>query len=284
MSGRGRSLKNSELISHARDILEEINPATVRGVCYQLFSRGHIDGMTKKNVANVGRLLTVAREEGSIPWSHIVDETRREETVAGWNGLSNFGETVTRSYRRSLWDQQPAWIKVFSEKATIGGVVRPVLREFGVDFQVMHGYGSATSLHDVAMESLTKPKALEILYIGDFDPSGMHMSEVDLPERIERYEGVVDVTRIALTQDDCDDLPSFDAESKQGDPRHQWFTQNYGDTCWELDANPNDLRERLRKEIMERIDVDIWHHWKKVEDAERESLNRLIKLWPGVAA
>jgi hypothetical protein len=192
---------------------------------------------------------------------HIVDETRQKERVVGWNSLGDFGETVTRAYRKDFWRHQPAWIEVFSEKSTIGGVVRPVLREFAVSFQVLHGFGSATSVHDVAEQSLTGDVDLEILYIGDFDPSGMHMSEVDLPGRIERYEGVATVTRIALTEDDCAGLPSFDAETKSGDTRHAWFRQNHGDRCWELDAmNPNDLRARVRDEIVSRIDMEAWEH------------------------
>ncbi len=88
---------------------------------------------------------------------------------------------------------------MISEKATIGGVIRPVLREYAVGFQVMHGYGSATSLHDLAQDSTLDDQGrdLEILYIGDWDPSGMHMSEVDLPGRVARYGGLVDITRIA---------------------------------------------------------------------------------------
>jgi hypothetical protein len=91
-----------------------------------------------------------------------------------------------------------SWIKVFSEKSTIGGVVRPILNEFALGLQVLHGFGSATAAHDVAEESLTDDsRDLEFLYIGDFDPSGMHMSEVDLPGRIERYGGSVTISRIA---------------------------------------------------------------------------------------
>ena len=171
MSGRGLAPESLEIIESARRVLEAVHPATVRGVCYQLFTQGVIDSMSLKNVKNVSRL------------------------------------------------HQPAWLKVFSEKATIGGVIRPVLNEFAVSFQVMHGYGSATSVYDVATESLDGDTTLEILYVGDFDPSGMHMSEVDLPERIERYGGAVDITRIALEFEDCLRLPSFEAETKWGDPR-----------------------------------------------------------------
>jgi hypothetical protein len=160
--------------------------------------------------------------------------------------------------------------------------VRPVLDEFAVGFQVLHGFGSATSLHDVAEESLTGERYLEILYIGDFDPSGMHMSEVDLPDRIKKYGGVVDITRIALTRTDCTAaLPSFSVETKRRDPRYAWFKRNYGARCWELDAmNPNDLRQHLRNEIIRRIDLDAWAHCQTAEAAERESLNAYLNAWP----
>jgi hypothetical protein len=134
----------------------------------------------------------------------------------------------------------------------------------------MHGFGSATSVQDIAEESLSDSgRHLELLYIGDFDPSGMHMSEVDLPQRIEKYGGFVTVTRIALTADDCaSGLPSFDVDTKSEDPRHKWFKENYGRRCWELDAmNPNILRARLREEISRRIDMEAWAHCQRVEAA-----------------
>ena len=183
---------------------------------------------------------------------------------------------------RTFGSIKNSWIKVFSEKATVGGIVRPILDEFAVGFQVLHGFGSATSLHDVAEESLTGERYLEILYIGDFDPSGMHMSEVDLPGRVEKYGGVVDITRIALTWADCTDaLSPFSVETKSRDPRYAWFKRNYGARCWELDAmNPNDLRRRLRNEITRRLDLDAWAHCQTTEAAERESLNAYVNAWP----
>jgi hypothetical protein len=159
--------------------------------------------------------------------------------------------------------------------------VQPVLAEFAVNYKIIHGFDSATSLHDVAQESLTGDRYLEILYIGDFDPSGMHMSEVDLPGRIREYGGAAVVTRIALTGTDCTDaLPSFSVETKRRDPRYASFRRNYGDRCWELDAmNPNDLRGRLRNEIIRRIDIDAWAHCQTTEAAERESLNAYVRAW-----
>jgi hypothetical protein len=44
-------------------------------------------------------------------------------------------------------------------------------------------------------------------------------------------------------------------------------------------AAANDLRQRLRDEIVARLDVHAWNHCQAVERAERESLNRYIAAW-----
>lgn len=164
------------------------------------------------------------------------------------------------------------------------GVLAPVLSRFAVTFRVFHGYGSATSVYDVASETEDMDRPLIVLYVGDYDPSGLHMSEVDLPDRLHRYDGNVALIRIALTQEDvaAGDLPSFEAETKNGDPRYNWFVEHHGRTCWELDAMPsNRLRARVTAEIQSRIDTDVWEHCQHVEQAERESMRSYFKEWPG---
>jgi hypothetical protein len=125
MSGRGMSQKNLGLIEHCRSILAEIQPTTVRGVAYQLFTRGLIENMGRKCVANVSRMIVIAREKGIIPWEWIVDDTRNEMYFPKWNGLEDFGELVVSQYRKDFWQRQDSWIKIFSEKGTIVGIVQP---------------------------------------------------------------------------------------------------------------------------------------------------------------
>jgi hypothetical protein len=52
------------------------------------------------------------------------------------------------------------------------------------------------------------------------DPSGLNMSEVDLPRRLLRYGADVEIIRIAITQDDAANsgLPHFDADEKRRTP------------------------------------------------------------------
>src|SRR5262245_6961583 len=140
--GRGMAAKSLALIDTMHDIAEATRPITVRGVAYKLFTKGPIPSMAKGETNRVSRLLTQARERGIIPWSWIVDETRELERVSSWANLAEFVETVSRSYRRDFWNQQPAQVEVWSEKGTVRGVLAPVLNRYGVGFRVLHGYAA----------------------------------------------------------------------------------------------------------------------------------------------
>ena len=276
--GRGRAAKSIEMIEAMAEIAEECAPITVRGVAYKLFTQGLIPSMEKNNTANVSRLLKAAREEGTIPWEHIVDETRELERQASWRDPAAFIRTVRRSYRRDFWAEQPVRVEVWSEKGTVRGVLAPILDEYGVGFRVMHGFSSATTVYDIAQDG---GRPLMALYVGDFDPSGMYMSERDLPSRLEKYGGDhVLLVRIALLRADCADLPSFQAEEKKKDPRYEWFVERHGMTCWELDAmDPNDLRDRVEEEIKGLIEPEAWARCEVCQEAEQESLQSVLDKW-----
>ncbi len=147
---RTLAFKTLDLIAAARDILEAIQPATVRGVCYQLFTRKLIPDMSRNKTQRVSRALTNAREQGNIPWSWIVDETRGIEKKPAWNNPAEFVDTVANPYHLELWNDRAERMMVISEKGTVGGLLRPVIKEYGVPFQVFHGFGSATALNDLA--------------------------------------------------------------------------------------------------------------------------------------
>lgn len=254
----------------------------VRGIAYKLFAAGLITSMAKAQTDKVSRILTDARARGEIPWKWIVDETRNAERARRWSSPDAVIAFAVNGYRRDYWQNQPRWIEVWTEKGTVRGVLAPVLEEYGLTLRVMHGYTSATAVNDVAAESRRADKPLEVLYVGDWDPSGMHMSEEDLPERIGRYRGRITITRIALSAGDVQfgGLPSFEAATKAKDPRQKWFVFRYGGRCWELDAmDPRTLRERVQQQIEERLDLDAWEHAKAIEAAEVESMHRFHRQW-----
>jgi hypothetical protein len=283
--GRGRAQRSLDLIEAMYDIAMKAEPITGRGVGYKLFSANYIPSMIAKIMnGTVYRLLKEAREEGTIPWEWIVDETRQLEKISSWVNPAAYMRAVARSYRRDFWQQQPVRIEIWSEKGTVRGVLQPVLDEYGVGFRVLHGFGSATVLNEVSQDDDGRP--LIILYVGDFDPSGMCMSERDIPERLARYGGDhITIKRIALLRSDCTLLgrrPAFNVSEKKKDPRAPWFRKTYGQLCWELDAmDPNDLRSRVEQEIKKHIEPVAWERCRVVDLAERESMGQFLDTWKG---
>jgi hypothetical protein len=277
--GRGRAQRSKDLIEAMYDAAEAAQPITGRGIGYKLFVAKLIIAMSRNEMQKVYRLLKEAREEGLIPWEWIVDETRELEKVSTWSNPVAYARAVARSYRRDFWNQQPHRVQVWSEKGTVRGLLAPVLDELAVGFLPVHGFSSATAVHDAAEDD--DGRDLHVLYVGDFDPSGLYMSEVDLPNRLSKYDGEhVKLKRIALTRSQLHGLPSFPAREKRKDPRYKWFVTNYGDRCWELDAmDPNDLRACVKREIKKLIEPVAWKRCETVNKAEQESLRHVLDQW-----
>jgi hypothetical protein len=281
--GRGMAQRSLELIEAMRIEAKKAKPITGRGIGYKLFVRHLIPSMADKEMQRVYRLLKLAREQGTIPWPWIVDETRELERISSWDDPENYADTVIRCYRKDYWKQQPIRLLICSEKGTVRGVIAPVLNKYGVDFCVLHGFSSATTAHDIAQDDDGRP--LIILYVGDWDPSGLCMSEIDLPKRFEKYDGThIELKRVALRKEHLAGLPSFPASEKMKDTRYGWFVRNYGDRCWELDAlDPNDLRRMVEDAILDHIEPIAWKRCRITEEAERESIATILGNWQGTS-
>jgi hypothetical protein len=276
---RGRGQRTLALRAAIFDIAEQCQPITGRGIGYKLFVLLLIASMSRADMQRVYTVLKEAREEGHVPWEWVVDETRALERGATWGGPADYARDVPEMYRRDPWDTQAARVEIWSEKGTIRGVLAPVLREYAVGFRVMHGFNSATSVHDIAEDDDGRP--LIAFYVGDYDPSGLFMSEADLPNRLIEYGGHhVELRRIGLTKEDGAALPSFPAADKVKDPRYAWFTKNHGTKCWEIDAlDPNTLRDRVEAAIKGEIDEAAWDACKTADRREREGLRSVIGSW-----
>jgi hypothetical protein len=311
-NGRGRAAATLRMIDAMVAIAAEIQPCGVRALAYQLFVRKLIPSMETKHTQKVSTLSVIAREEGTLPWEWIVDPTRQEEVVPTWSNPEAYAQAVMNSYRRNKWADQPTHVEVWSEKATIAGTLRPILDQYEVPFQILHGWSGATPLWNAAQANLERHQSSLILYIGDYDPSGMWMSEMDLPARLARYssnspaekdwtqeevqrvlwEADLKIRRIALTREDTQALgrklgfPAKDKagdEKKKGDSRYQWFTRNYGDWCWELDAlSPVTLRERVEQAIVAELDQELWDRYVHVEQLEAAMITETCAKWMSI--
>ena len=183
-----------------------------------------------------------------------------------YGGLRRSGAPVVSE---NFWSMQSERLEVWSEKGTVRGTLGPVLDEFAVTFRVMHGFSSATVIKNVADETGDLDCPLRVLYVGDHDPSGMCMSERDLPERLDRYGANVDLIRTALMMPEDEDLPSFEAATKRGDPNYRWYVSHYGQSCWEVDAlSPPILRAGFARRLNA---LSTWKHGTSARRSKKSS-------------
>ena len=277
---KGLTAKTKAIIDACYQIAQERQPISVRGVCYALFEIYRLlPDMKKPSTAKAGRALLYAREQGIIPWEWIVDGSRSGHTYnyGGWQSPAHYAETITQvnDYRKDYWAAQPKTVQVWSEKETIAGVVEPVLQKWAVDFQNFRGFNSASNLYNEAQRSARSTKPVNALYLGDFDPSGMYMSEVDLPRRLLIYGGDVHIHRVALRREDTSGMLGHAVEEKSKDARINWWHQRHlGSRYWELDGmDPRDLRARLDQEIAYFVDIPTWEQSQSTEAAERDAVD-----------
>ncbi len=169
------------LESQLYDIVQEIQPATVRQVFYQAVSRGVIPKTEAAYKGIVCRLLSRLRREGDLPYNWIADNTRWMRKPVSYSGLQQMLEESIDLYRRDLWAQQPAYVEVWLEKDALAGVVYPVTYRWDVPLMVTRGYPSLTFVAAAAEEMRQKHRPIFIYYFGDRDPSG-----VDIPRFVEK--------------------------------------------------------------------------------------------------
>jgi hypothetical protein len=279
--GRGRAGASIKLIEAAVAVVDECRPITVRGTAYKLFALGLIKSMEFSEYRKVQRLVLEAREEGTIAWEDIVDDGRPTQNPTVYPAPQSFAAAVKDSWRADPWQEQEVRVEIISEKATVSGVLAPVLDELALPFRPYKGFTSGTAAWKLADDSLDDDdRPLIALYLGDHDPSGRFMSDVDLPSRLERYGGKVELKRIALVEADLPRLPGFEVSTKAGDPRAPWFRQRHGTKCYELDAmDPETLRRRVRSEVKKYIDVAAWERVETANQAVAGSLAVVMKSW-----
>ena len=212
---------------------------------------GLISSMSRADMQRVYRLLKEARERGDIPWEWIVDETRELERVPTFGMIPATTRVVSPNPIAAISGiSSPSASCVVSEKGTVRGLLKPVLDHYAVGF--LRDAWFQQRHHRPRHFPRRRRSAIDHLCMSATSiPSGMFMSEEDLPNRLASYGGHhVTVRRIALTPEHLSGLSSFPATDKRKDPRYKWFRSNYGDRCWELDAmDPNDLRDCVEREI-----------------------------------
>lgn len=269
--------KNLILLENIKEILEEYErqgiKVTLRQLYYQLVARDLIPN-TIKEYAKLSGLLTNARYGGFVDWSAIEDRTRTPNLPNTFEDTKHLIDVACRSYQLDRWEGQDYCVELWTEKDAISSVIAPLTRKYQVAMCVNRGYTSASAMYESfrRLENSEQPKRI-ILYLGDFDASGLDMIR-DIRERLKEF-GVDDleIIPIALTKEQIEKYTPPPNPAKITDPRAKWYISKYGETSWEVDAlRPEVLQKLIETSILEYLDLEKYNQVKKQEQNDISEL------------
>lgn len=278
------------LIAQANAIIEEYRAnglvLTVRQIYYQFVARDWIENHPKKYKKMVN-LMTNARLAGYVDWRAIEDRTRVLKSNSHWVDEENMMDSAAKWFEIDKWDNQPARLEVWIEKDALSGVIAPVCKRLDVPFFACKGYTSISAMYRgakrLAMYS-DSGQRIQILHLGDHDPSGIDMTR-DIEDRISLMaERLVKINRLALNFDQIDlyqPPPNF---VKLKDSRAGDYTRQYGLDSWELDAlDPNIMASIIEEAVLEHRDENIWNDDIVEETRMAKNLAKVRDNWDEVS-
>lgn len=273
----------------AAAILKKQGQMTLRGLYYALFGEGWIPNSQEVYKGLVIPSMVVARQQGVVPWDAIDDSTRVPQTVQSWDDLPDFMETVKQAYRRDVWAAQDVYVEAWLEKRTGVAQAKAVCQKYGVTVNAGNGYDGWSSIYEAAVrfnEMQEKGKTVHVLYIGDFDPSGLHMF-FNLQERLGFFvengtlQSLPEFQRLGVNDEDIEEHDLPQAPGKESDSRAEWMREKYGkvvqvemDALWALDTN--EFQKKLRASIEDVLDMSVFEETIRVQKREVAALERAV--------
>lgn len=273
---------------------------TLRQLYYQLVTRDIIPNKLPE-YAKVSKLLKEGRMAGIVDWDAIEDRLRQPYTPSAWETAKLILEASISQFQVPRMKHQPNYLEVWVEKDALSGVLKRVTSKYHVPILVNRGYSSASAMYDSYnrfKDAIENRQRVTILYLGDYDPSGIDMIR-DIRDRITEFmvgsseiedlwndcedysldtiesyiEGFFTIKPIALTIEQIQEYNPPPNPAKISDPRSGKFIAELGKTSWEVDAlKPEVLHALLEDEIQHLIDMDLYNERCEMEQEQKDIL------------
>ena len=291
------SKANKERLEIINGIIEEYQAdgyvLTLRQLYYQLVTRDVIPNK-QTEYSKLSTLLKEGRMAGIVDWDAIEDRLRKPSKPASFDSPEDILNAAINQYALPRQEGQNTYVEVWVEKDALSGVLKRVTEKYHVPILVNRGYSSASAMFDSYQRfkrAYNNNQTIKILYLGDYDPSGLDMIR-DIRDRIIEFamgdfgweykeESMNDfgfsVTPIALTREQIDQYNPPPNPAKVTDPRAKDFIKTLGKTSWEVDAlRPEVLNQLLDDAIKENIDESVFEEIVSREESDKEKLRSLV--------
>ena len=283
------SKANKQRLYIINDIIEEYQTEgytlTLRQLYYQLVTRDIIPNK-QAEYSKLSLLLKEGRMAGLVDWAAIEDRLRKAQTPPSFDSPEEILDAVINQYEKPRMQGQPNYLEVWVEKDALSGVLKRVTEKYHVPLLVNRGYSSASAMYDAFMRfyyrGFQEGKPAKVIYLGDYDPSGLDMIR-DISTRVyefaESFAPDLDfqVLPIALTLEQIKKFNPPPNPAKTTDPRAKDFIARHGLTSWEVDAlRPEVLNKTLDDAILGLIDVEQYKEVVNSEESDKEKLRALL--------
>lgn len=270
----------ASLIGEANEILEEYKEQgyrlTLRQLYYQLVARGLISNEVRE-YSKLSKTLVIGRMNGLIDWNVIEDRLRTPYLTYSVDSIHEAMQDTINYYKLDRQEGQFFHIELWTEKDAVSNILKKSSQYFHIRLLVNRGYSSCSAMYEAYRRMTQVEKPIFIIYIGDFDPSGLDMIR-DINDRLDEF-GVKDfnVLHIALTMDQIEKYRPPPNPAKITDPRANWYISEHGDKSWELDAlKPDILHEITQNSILANLDILQFKKILNKEEQDKAKLKRMI--------
>jgi hypothetical protein len=269
-------------------LVEQQQPMTVRQVFYRCVVKGWVE-KTEKGYGFVQRNLANMRRERELPYSWVVDESRRMRGSQGFPSktVEEFMEDldvdavinkIADEYWTDLLGDLDFSIQIWLEKEALLGVVEPVTTRWGVPLCPAKGYSSLSFLYKASRDLESRERPAKLFYFGDYDPSGQdaiqsgYYSLRSLATNTKKLG--LDLTIVAVKPEQIEEMALPTRPTKQSDTR----AGSFGDESVELDAiEPDVLRQMVEDTIAECFPPGVHEECRRRVVAAQEEVRRRLR-------
>jgi len=161
-------------------------------------------------------------------------------------------------------------IEIWVEKDSIRNFIGKLAAKYRLSIQVLRGFASL-SMFRKALERARRRRVGLVLYVGDFDPSGLLIEKVAEEEMDHRL--AIRFVRLAITMEQIKRLRPPSRPVNLKDSRAKDYIEKYGSRCWEVEAiRPRTLYRLIQKRLEESVPPEFL-----AEAEARERASRLAR-------
>ena len=315
------AITNAEIETAILKHVVRVGTQTVRALFYAMLGlklvRNGLSGYQQ-----VGDILIAMRERWEVSPETlraldpdlIVDETTVYDGYFGGRVLADYIARF-RNFWGDPWSTQPVRVEIWIEKATIMPLLRDLFNDLYVRALPTHGFLKWGGARQIAKQIAKRGQKVLVLYLGDFDPSGLLICDLDGSGQIRTMmearllglnadPSLFTIRRLGLTLEDtrspeiCDlwvpvkgQAYAEENDNATGDTRAPAYIEQHGDRCWEIDAlaaEPERLIARIRTAVEAERKLKVWkaaladedqkQSWCIAQAARMTTAAR--KLWP----